>query len=1133
MSEEQSRAFREELHRLAVLRTELHETIILNLCSILYQEQLLVLTQDQPQYFSSPFARHVFISDLLKFPDSLRRPLVQILFVGSSKSNWSSNQPSLSSESALNALQQFADRCDAFDFRSAKSNVTSELQASKTKLVVEQVVEQASAISQSEVIAPTKSLDEVYRDLRAMVEHVSEIEQREQGASLVVWLRDETGRQCAIRVWNEYVELCSGLWQGAILQICRCRERSIGRYHATSETLIIVEPEVLIDVTDVAECFQRQGAEPLLYFLRRFHRSKPSAAIAVGTIVNAVFDELIAHEQIDFDELFAQALVSKSLSLMAAIEAHEIGQIKARVQECIPQLEEVARSLRGEIVSIEPSFQSRRYGLQGRLDLMVEYAQDPHRKRVIELKSGSAPTVNETSSANSTSYGSMWTNHLAQVGCYNLLLDDAFPQRSGDSQILYARASKHPLRDAPNTQRLKQLVLDCRNRIVMYERQLLNRNYRVLNLIGTADIRVASFQDEELQFWRKFLGAVSQTERRYMQIFLSFILREQYAQRSPDATREAPRLGTSDMSSLSKAAHNDNMISDLELVPELSDFQLMHCCFRRSNSMQGNSLRPGDSVLLRAHPKSTSKAGTVGQIFKASLRKVDPEYIHCSFRNKFVRAELLLAELVWTMEADRSDSGLNTVITSFMQFFRVEADKRSIFLAQKAPRFKEVEFQDREDLSAEQNLILRGALASRDYFLIQGPPGTGKTSRMLRSLVQELLHDQSETMLIVAFTNRAVDEICGVLKSCVPNELLIRMGSRETTEHPEVLLHTRVTEFGFEKAREQLIGARVIVATLAYVHANAELLELKKFSTLIVDEAAQILEPQIVGIAAGIGRCIMIGDERQLPAIVTQSESSCLISNADLSSLGIDDLRISLFERLIKQCQQHEWKRAYAMLEQQGRMHQRIQDVASQLFYQSRLRVAHESQNNQYELWSRPQSENWLDEVLAKQRLIFIRSDAEQGLKTNKQEAKVSAEIARRIAGLRADSLNSKSIGIIAPFRVQIREIINQLDETLRQVVVVDTVERFQGSERDSIIISTAVESAQTLSLIQSLRSIGGEVVDRKFNVAITRAKQQLVLIGHEQTLRSSEHYALFIEACQKNGVVIDARSIIETLELV
>jgi superfamily I DNA and/or RNA helicase len=148
------------------------------------------------------------------------------------------------------------------------------------------------------------------------------------------------------------------------------------------------------------------------------------------------------------------------------------------------------------------------------------------------------------------------------------------------------------------------------------------------------------------------------------------------------------------------------------------------------------------------------------------------------------------------------------------------------------------------------------------------------------------------------------------------------------------------------------------------------------------------------------------------------------------------------------------------------------------------------------------------------ERVCMIEVDAPQQLR---EEALVLSHLAEHILRSTHSQIQPPSIGIITPFRMQNNAVLQLLDESLptelRSRVIVDTVERFQGSECDVILYGTAVTSEQEFDAIRSDVLIDGVLVDRKLNVAITRAREQFVLVGNPSVLRLSPIYKSLIDS--------------------
>mgnify|MGYP005851019173 CR=1 FL=1 len=318
--------------------------------------------------------------------------------------------------------------------------------------------------------------------------------------------------------------------------------------------------------------------------------------------------------------------------------------------------------------------------------------------------------------------------------------------------------------------------------------------------------------------------------------------------------------------------------------------------------------------------------------------------------------------------------------------------------------------------------------------------------------------------------------------------------------------------------------------------SKMDIFKLKKFDTIIVDEASQILEPQIIGILPNCERFILIGDHKQLPAIVLQSANSSETNSKSLQSIGLYNRKNSLFERLYTFCERDKIDYAFDILSYQGRMHKEIALFPSHSFYNSKLKqlydiptlnIVKDTHKQNIPLNFTPQTKYTLEDLLSKKRLIFFTSQKEENDtsfgKKNDSEARLVIKIVEEIKNLYTNNKlafdNSRTIGIIAPFRNQIALIKQKLEEANipnYEEITVDTVERYQGSQRDIIILSFAINNPYQLNGIINTNDDG--TVDRKLNVALTRAKEQLILIGNDSILSNNLIYYKLIEFVKSKG---------------
>ena len=306
--------------------------------------------------------------------------------------------------------------------------------------------------------------------------------------------------------------------------------------------------------------------------------------------------------------------------------------------------------------------------------------------------------------------------------------------------------------------------------------------------------------------------------------------------------------------------------------------------------------------------------------------------------------------------------------------------------------------------------------------------------------------------------------------------------------------------------RRRLRDVSILVTTTSTLQGRPFLLALKHFSLCIVDEASQILEPNIIGLLSSdsIDRFILIGDHKQLPAVVQQADDEP----------RLHECRLSLFERLLRQEQEAGREAFTGVLDHQGRMHPEIAAFPNEHFYRrERLQPVPCPHQLEEKLDYQAPSQDALDHQLKQHRVLFLPSTDEAVL-----VADLLRRIYRQIGAARFDA--DHSIGVIVTYRYQIaliRREMMKLDIPALLDISIDTVERYQGSQRDVIIYSLGVQNATDLDFLTSnCFEEDGRVIDRKLNVAMTRARKQLLMIGNRDVLCRN---AIFQELMQRYSV--------------
>ena len=439
-------------------------------------------------------------------------------------------------------------------------------------------------------------------------------------------------------------------------------------------------------------------------------------------------------------------------------------------------------------------------------------------------------------------------------------------------------------------------------------------------------------------------------------------------------------------------------------------------------------------------------------------------------------------------------------------------------------------------LNASQQQAVNEVLRAKDVMVVHGPPGTGKTTTLVEAIHETLLRERQVT--VCAQSNMAVDWISeklvdrgiSVLRIGNPTRVNDKMLSftyeRRFEAHPDYpqlwsirkamrelrsqrrrgtegwhqkldRLRSRATELEL-RINAQLFGeARVIACTLT--GAANRLLDGMKFGTLFIDEAAQALEAACWIAIRRAQRVVLAGDHCQLPPTVKSLEAMR------------GGLATTLMERIVD-CHPD----SVTMLTVQYRMNEQIMKFSSQWFNDGRMLASPLVSNRGILDLDTPMT--WIDTSLTGSAEEFV---GESFGRINKQEALLTIatlrDYYRKIGRQRAID-DSIDVGVISPYRAQVqwlRRLISRDDELrpLRRLITVNTVDGFQGQERDVIIISLvrANDDGQ-IGFLSDLR---------RMNVAITRARMKLIIIGNAATMTRHTFYKKLYEyVCGLNGTI-------------
>jgi DNA replication ATP-dependent helicase Dna2 len=886
-------------------------------------------------------------------------------------------------------------------------------------------------------------------------------------------------------------------------------------------SFIVIMPDLLMDVTSIAQTWTK-GADPMaVNIIDLFLPSASSEAILTGHVANFFLDELIRDTSLTYSDLFTRSFKIYPIEFVQMTDDQVKGMhnrmqihfdnIRNVIEERFPVL-----GINRLQCVIEPSYFSPQFGIKGRLDLYYHHEKEEGAS-IIELKSGRPFKPN--------SYGLSSANYH-QTLLYELIIKSVHgPKHHLANFILYSAVADNTLRFAVSVESLQKETIQNRNELVLLQFRMLQSDKE-----GSRDIMVEidpvllddlkGYVRKNIETWHNVYDSLSPGEKSYFKAFTGFITREHMLARIGNENGEgAGGLAGLWLDKMATKEERYQILRGLKL--KSVDKSANHTVITFVRGEQTNPLanfRAGDIAVMYPYDPSDGIDPTKYQLHRSNVISVDAHEVIIKLRNIQIHTGQIEKIKFWNLEHDLLDSSFRSLYQSLWAFISSDINRRQLIFGLKRPSDVTVNNQWPlpAGLTPTQNQIYGKALDAGPLYLLWGPPGTGKTSRMLKSWVWYYYFHTKSRIALLAYTNRAVDEICQALHE-LGDEVInhyIRIGSRAASGEA---FRNRLMDIVIEpmtkriEIKNLLNQTRIFVATVASLQGKNEIFKLIDFDVAIIDEASQILEPAMVGLLTQFRKTILIGDHMQLPAVSAQSSRFSKITSDQVwaSRIGLSDMGMSYFERIYRLYSSKGWNHMIGILSEQGRMHHEIQAFANQFVYNHQLTCLHpESQGMNLDEFT-----GHTTEELFNKRLIYIPTQSnlhEVYLKTNNEEAgKVIDLITQWQEIMQINNLNW-TIGVITPFRAQIAAILHaaHLAKTNMKNVSVDTVERYQGGARDIIIMSSSVNNRQTLSRIISLNPEG---IDRKLNVAVTRARQQFILLGNESFLMEEPAYRALI----------------------
>ncbi len=845
-------------------------------------------------------------------------------------------------------------------------------------------------------------------------------------------VRPEDGDPLRVTLWGKWTETADYAEPGMDLLVTDADEKEFRgetTYSTSGESHVVLEPDFLVDVTDVRSWVQC----PRMYYLNKLSGVPLNYPVVKGTVVHEVFGDLLRGMDLEesIEDRVAEAALDIGLLGREATEvADEVRRNAAAIEGWLAQgTLSQADEWRSEYTLISPTF-----GMKGRADAI-------RRGSPVELKTGKNLRRDPR------------FQDKIQAAAYALMLADSGEEAPDTGTLLYTKNTAlerveesgdlSPAKDFSIGPGLLKYVVRTRNEIAAMEFSTgvptgYEANAKCEYCFEQDTCMVVSGRLDQESKAGQIGTAIPEDERAYFERMYADLEAERR-----EVHREYRKLW--EQTGEERAA-DDRALVDLEPRARTERDDGRWELRARQASDAVSKLREGDVALASDG---------------------DPVRGHA----ELCRIERLGSEVVVTtdepvdlrrLDVYPSEITISRLLTALHDaLLKGDERRKDVLFGRTEPEFRE-EQHTYIDNNASQNAAVNRAVNAADLALVHGPPGTGKTYTIARTV--RALVERGDRVLLSAFTNRAVDNALEALRD-QGFEDAIRVGSE--TGVREDMHDIRLRERGDPaELASRFRNAPVVAATTAACGSRA--LREQSFDVALVDEASQLTEPGTLAAVNLADRFVLVGDHKQLPPVV-RAET---------------DLQRSLFQRLVER-----YPEASVMLDRQYRMAQRIQAFSSKRFYDNKLRPASGTVAAQ-RLSDLPGVEPDRLPPALRDQVSFVDPEGRREGNANPVEADRVAEVVEAFldAGVGEDD-----VGVIAPFRAQVAEISRRVD------VTVDTVDRFQGSAKEVVVISFVASG-----------TLDGPIFEdhRRVNVALTRAKKALVLVGDTDALSSDPFYA-------------------------
>ncbi|KAG7236010.1 hypothetical protein INR49_001408 [Caranx melampygus] len=842
---------------------------------------------------------------------------------------------------------------------------------------------------------------------------------------------------------------------------------------------LVLLPDSLISGTSISSSIRCMRRAVLGDMFKSFDGG--SKQMLNGTMVHEVFQRAATAKD------FSLEMLSK-LADQALHSPQYLGDIPSNSRAPSRDQDSAAVVTVTELADIEENVWSPRFGLKGKIDVTA-------RVRIQRPRGGSHRSVEKTLPLElKTGRESNSIEHRSQVILYTLMSMERYNPEAG--LLLYLKTGNlHPVLASHMDRRE---LLKLRNTLVHHIHNCVEKGAEWSSLSRLPDILTnrqtcqycpqkincalyeravgSSSADGTEDVVRDFLeqetGHLTPPHLSYFSHWLLLCCLEASTMETKNSRKRVWLQTVEESEKSGSCVGNLQLSGPVTVQPE----GVFHHRFQRINAAPQQRLA-NSGLASRDRIVVSDQEGRFVGLATGYLCEVSRASVSCTLDRDLSK----FSGVLFRLDADEGAVGLSTHLTNLSRLMENCQDSnrlRELVVDLRPPEFisnlssvlpreaKDTVANILKGLNKPQKQAMKKVLLSKDYTLIVGMPGTGKTTTIC-TLVR-ILHACGFSVLLTSYTHSAVDNI---------------------------LLKLKRFRVGFLRLGQ---GQKLVVGTTC-MGIKHPIFTRRRFDFCIVDEASQISQPICLGPLFYAKRFVLVGDHQQLPPIV---------QNQEARSRGMDE---SLFKRLELHSE------AVVQLNVQYRMNRQIMSLSNSLMYEGRLECGSERTASalltlpfllsvQSELSSYSQTHPqhnlaWILDTLSPSNpvcfldcsMVPALESVEQGGVSNHTEA---ALIHLLLSLLIKAGCKPSDIGVIAPYRQQLKSISALLQSSAFIGVEVNTVDRYQGRDKSLIVLSFVRSTAEEGNLGELLKDW------RRLNVAITRAKHKLLMVGSATTLR-------------------------------